>query len=393
VAALCAALPAAAAQPEPVTRRELLDEAAQKVARVQAYLKSHRLGGALITRVDNFSWVTAGAADNHIVITSETGAASLLILDDGRRFAVASNSEMPRLLAEDLQGLGYQPLEYKWYEDKIQPDRKLALIRGAAGERRIGTDVPYAGFADIAAGIQQLRYSLTDTEIRKYRWLGRESTEAVIAVARRIRPGVTEREMEAMASDELMRRGIRPTVLLMGADDRVLRFRHAVPTGRKLEHYAMINVCARRWGLVISTCRFVHFGPAPADLQRRFRVSAEMTARYLAASKPGATAGDILAQARGWYRELGFDGELELHHQGGAIGYAERDWVAVPGSRETIHDREAVAWNPIVQGALSFDTFLISGGTVENLDEVPDWPMLKVTVNGREVHLPALLER
>lgn len=79
--------------------------------------------------------------------------------------------------------------------------------------------------------------------------------------------------------------------------------------------------------------------------------------------------------------------------RGGAIGYAEREWVAVPGSTEVVHDRQAFAWNPIVQGALSFDTFLLNGGRLENLGFVEDWPTIQVSVNGQDVQLPDILVR
>lgn len=392
-AALSLTLTCAAAAPDVVSRADSLREIDQKMQRVKSFLQREKLAGVLLSKVNNFSWITAGLADNHIVITSEAGTSSLLIMDDGRKYVVTSNSEMPRQMAEDLQGLGYEPREYKWYEDKTAHDRKLAIIRKVARGLAIGSDVTYADLRVIDSEFASLRYELTDNEIAKYRWLGQESTAAVIAVCRRLQPGMTEHDMEAMASDELMRRGIRPTVLLMGVDDRALRFRHPVPTDRKLTKYAMVNVCARRWGLVISTCRYVHFGPVPEDLKRRVHASAEMTARYLNASTPGAKADDILSRAKTWYSELGFPGELELHHQGGAIGYAEREWVAFPGSAETIHERQALAWNPIIQGALSFDTFIVYHDRAENLSEVTGWPSITVQIRGREARLPDILER
>jgi Xaa-Pro dipeptidase len=154
-----------------------------------------------------------------------------------------------------------------------------------------------------------------------------------------------------------------------------------------------VNVCARKWGLVISTGRFVHFGPVPEDLLKRVRASANMTAHYLAASRPGVKAGDLIEKAKLWFAENGFAGELEKHHQGGAIGYAEREWIATPGSDETLHDRQAVAWNPIVQGTLSFDTFIVFQDHVENLSEIQGWPTINLQVDGTEFRLPAILVR
>jgi antitoxin VapB len=386
-------LPALALASEPVTNAELRSEIDVKLGRVQQFLKAQKLGGVLLTAVANFSWVTAGIADNHIVITSEAGTSSLLIMDDGKKYVVTSNSEMARLLAEDLNGLGYEPREYKWYEDKIVPDRKLALIREIAHGRPIGTDLPYADLRTVGDQFAPLRYPLTDSEAKKYRWLGRNATEAVASVARRIQPGVSEFEMETMASDELMRRGIRPTVLLMGVDDRIFNFKHTTPSAAKLRQYAFVNVCARRWGLVVSTGRFVYFGAPPESLRQRVHASAQVSANLLAHTRPGALAGDLFELARRSYAELGFPGEEQKHHMGGAIGYAEREWVAVPGSRETVREDQAFAWNPFVAGTLSFDTFLVHKDSAENLDLIDDWPVITVQSAGQTFRLPDILVR
>src|SRR5271168_4804934 len=72
--------------PSPVTRQDLMGEIDIKMNRVQNFLRAQNLAGILLTRVNNFSWITAGIADNEIVITSEVGAASLLVMNDGRKY-------------------------------------------------------------------------------------------------------------------------------------------------------------------------------------------------------------------------------------------------------------------------------------------------------------------
>jgi len=382
-----------AATPAVVTRAESLQEIEEKLACIQKFLAAENLGGVLLTRVSNFSWITAGLADNHIVLTSELGAASLLIMRDGRKCLIASNSEVPRLMAEDLKDLGYEAKMYLWYEDKVTRDRKLQIIREIAGGQEIGSDAPYADLRVVAAPLARLRYQLTAAEIKKYRWLGRETTEAVVAICRRLRPGLSEREIEAWASDELMRRGLRPTVLLMGVDERVFNYYHHTPSDARLRKYAIVNVCARKWGLVISVARFVHFGPLPAELERRLRAAAEISARFQASSRPGTRAVELLEMAKQWYAEQGFEGDWTRHHQGGAIGYAEREWVAHPGSTEIVQARQAFAWNPIVRGALSFDTIIVYDDHIENLTATPGWPTIPVTVQGKTYAMPDILVR
>jgi Xaa-Pro dipeptidase len=386
---LLSALPLQAAKQtlaEPVTREEMLQEIDQKMGRVQQYLKDNGLGGLLVTQVRNFSWITGGIADNHIVITSETGAASLLIMRDGRKYVIATNSEIPRLTAEDLKGLGYEAREFKWFEG-----RTLDIVKEIAAGQTIATDSPIEGLRTV--DITPLRLQLTPTEIKKYRWLGKESTAAVIATINQIKPGMSERQIEAVISNELMRREIRPTVLLIGTDERLYNFRHATPSDALLKKYGMVNICARRWGLVVAVTRFVHFGPIPAELSKRLQAAANVNANFYAQTRPGMKAGDILEMAKKWYAENGFDGEWQKHHQGGAIGYGERDWVATPGSQNQVNADQAFAWNPTVMGAKIEDTIIAHQDGYENITETAGWPTVTSTVAGKTYKAPAILVR
>ncbi|MBV9343154.1 MAG: M24 family metallopeptidase [Acidobacteria bacterium] len=379
--------------PDPVTRQELEGEISIKMTRVQDFLRARHLGGILLSRVNNFAWITAGIADNDIVITSEVGAASLLIMNDGRKYIIGESGEVSRHMNEDLAGLGYEARAYDWYEDQVVPDRKLEIIHELSQGKPMATDVPYGDLQMLAPEFAQLRYQLTEPEIKKYRWVGRQATSAVAAVCRELHPGVSEKQIAVMAANELMRRGLVPTVLLMGVDQRVSEYYHHTPTDLQLKRYAIVNVCARRWGVVASVARFVHFGPLEPELKRRLQAAMRISAHYQASSKPGLTAGDIIEQAKRWFADEGFSSDWKRHHQGGAIGYAEREWIAVPGSKEPILDHEAFAWNPIIRGTLSFDTILVYSDHVENLTHTPDWPSTRVAIEGRSYEMPDILIR
>lgn len=361
-------------------------EVDQKMQRLQHWLGQKGLDGVVITQVRNFSWITGGLADNHIVITSEVGAASLVIMRDGRRYLVASNSEVPRLMDEGLGQLGYQPREFKWHQGDTG---KAAYLREIGG--KLGSDLPFGDLVNV--DLTEVRAPLTPNEVTKYRWLGRETAAAVEETCRWIRPGMSEGEIEAETSHRLMKRGIRPTVLLIGADERILKYRHVPPADARVQRYAMVNVCTRRWGLVIACTRFVHFGPVPGELRYRLQAAAQVNARLQAASRPGARAADLYEQVKSFYAEAGFPGEWENHHQGGAIGYGERDWVISPGVDQVLQDVQAYAWNPTVQGAKVEDTVLVDHGKLENLTLRPQsgWPTLSVRVDGRSYASPDIL--
>jgi Xaa-Pro dipeptidase len=376
-----------------VTGAELGEEIQEKLQRVHAFLIAQNLGGILLTRGCNIDWLTGGLADSHIVLTSELGAVSLLIMEDGRRFVIGAHHEAARILNEDLTGLGFQARDYFWYEIEVHPDHKLKFIRQLAGGKQVGSDVEYAGMRLVDRQFAPLRYELTDSEIEKYRWLGRNTTEAVTDVCRQLQPGMSERQIAAMTSCQLMKRGILPTVLLIGVDNRIFDYFHHVPTDAQLKQYAIVNVCARKWGLIVSVARFVHFGPLPAELARREQAAQQISARYEAHTIPGTSSGEIIKMAEQWFADNGYAGHWRDHHQGGAIGYSEREWIAAPDGREVIHPRQAFAWNPIVQGALSFDTIIAQKGYIENITTTADWPVKVITIGEDKYLMPDILIR
>lgn len=378
---------------EPVSRAELLQEIDVKTERVQQFLREQNLAGVLLTRLNNFSWITAGIGDSHIVITSEVGPASLLIMRNGKKYLIANNTEVPHLMQEDLKELGYEPREYNWYESMGTTDRKMEILNALAAGQPLGTDTPYGDLRFIEGEWAPLRYQLTPSEIKKYRWVGQQSAEAVVAVCRQIKPGMTEKQIEVITSHELLSRGLRPTVVLIGTDERVINYYHYPPTDKPLRQYAIVNVCARLWGLTSSVARYVHFGPPPESLKKAMKASATVSARMQESTRPGVRASDLFEKTKAWYSEVGFEGGWKAIHVGGAIGYAEREWVAFSDSKEVVHENQAFAWNPFTIGALSFDTIILHGGRIENITATKNWPTIPVTVGGKTYAMPDILVR
>jgi antitoxin VapB len=238
-----------------------------------------------------------------------------------------------------------------------------------------------------------LRASLTVAEIERYRWLGRKTAEVTATVLRELEPGVTEYEMEALVAEGLFLEGILPSVLLMAVDDRILNYKHAVARGRSLDRYGMLNLCSRKWGLAISITRFVHFGRLSSELAARFTSAARVNAALLAATRPGNTSAELFRTARGAYAAEGFPGEEEFHHQGGATGYGEREWVATPSGKETVVNNQAFAWNPSIRGGKVEDTVLLRDGQIETLTETPDLPVVDTEWNGSTYRSAGVLVR
>jgi antitoxin VapB len=163
----------------------------------------------------------------------------------------------------------------------------------------------------------------------------------------------------------------------------IFNYKHAVPRGKRLKQYGMLNLCSRKWGLAISITRFIYFGALPAELAARFESAAHVNAALLNASRVGATSAESFKVAQDAYAAQGFPGEERFHHQGGATGYGEREWVATPSGTEVVVDNQAFAWNPSIRGGKVEDTVILRDGVIENLTATPELPMLTdAIVNG-----------
>jgi antitoxin VapB len=129
----------------------------------------------------------------------------------------------------------------------------------------------------------------------------------------------------------------------------------------------------------------------PRQLADAFTVAAEANARLLAATKVGARSAELFATAADTYASLGHPGEEHSHHQGGATGYSEREWLATPAGEERVVNNQAFAWNPSVAGGKVEDTVLLRDGAIELLTGTPDLPLVSTRAGDLTVQSAGVL--
>ncbi|HVR95424.1 MAG TPA: M24 family metallopeptidase [Thermoanaerobaculia bacterium] len=360
-------------------------EIAEKTGRLVRLLAERRLGGVLLGTQHNFAWITGGRT-NGVDLSREVGAATVLVAADGRRWLLANVIEMPRLLAEELPGGDFRPVELPWTEPVL--DRARDLLGGAPGGARLAADWPLADLEVVEQEVGRLRSPLTAPELGRFRALGRDAGEALGEVCRGLRPGMSEWEIAQRTAAALGARGASAVVLLVAADDRIARFRHPLPTHRRWEQGVMVVACARRAGLTAALTRIVWAGAVPDEVRSRTRAAANVAARLLAATRPGAVGKELFAVAAQAYADLGFPGEERLHHQGGPCGYLSRDWIAQPGCEEVVQDAQGFAWNPSITGTKVEETCIATESGIEVITATPGWPALDVEAGGRSFAAP-----
>jgi Xaa-Pro dipeptidase len=351
------------------------DELNHKHEKLVEWMRSQGFSGIFIRRNENVAWITGGAVELRVLTPAETGVASILITAEGKRYYFAPENEAPRLHDEEFGALDFEPVLFPWYaDDTLTAARKLA-----AGQ--LGADTPVAG--STLLNLSSLRASLGETEIARYRWLGAETAAATVESLYQVEPGLSEYDLEAITAANLLKRSILPSVYLYAVDDRILKYKHAVARGKRLKQYGMLNLCARKWGLAVSITRFIHFGEMPAALEERFKSAARVNAALLDRTRAGATSAQLFQVALDAYTAEGFPGEERFHHQGGATGYGEREWVAKPTGTETVVNNQAFAWNPSIRGGKAEDTVVLRDGNIEWLTATPELPVIEASVDGR----------
>lgn len=374
--------------------KETNSEVREKLARLRALMNERGAGACVLRRTASLAWITGGAST--WVNTANGEGPVTAIVTPERHLLVTNNIEEPRLREEEgLVDAGWHIETDPWYG----PARGLAEIladcgvvggrpdtSGAPGRPGVpttpsvgvdlGLELPGFTVHSVAGQLARLRSRLLPVEQERAVALGANCGAAMKDACERVQPGQSEHEIAALLWEQTQRRGIQAVVNLVAVDERIHRYRHPLPTEKKLQRHAMLVLCGRRHGLVLSITRLLHFGPVPDEIRRRQQAVAAVDAAMIAASRPGVTTGGVLAQAVTAYADAGFEGAWRDHHQGGVAAYEPREYLAMPDAPDLLQPGMICAWNPSLPGAKSEDSILVSEDGPQVLTAIADWPVL-----------------
>ena len=355
---------------------------AARTDRLDAYLDERGLEAVWFARPNGFAWLTGG--DNVVDADATTGVAAAGY--DGDLRVLTDNVEADRLADEELPG-AFAVESVPWHAGSLAE----AVAERSPAPAAADFDIP--GFESVDGS--RLRQPLTDDDVERYRELGREVAAAVETVCRNLEPEDPEYEVAAGIDISLASRDVDTPVVLVGGAERAEAYRHFTPTDATLGDYALVSVTAERAGLYASMTRTVAFDP-PDWFEERHRAAARVEATAIRATEAAAagtlsgagedadddapdsdapdTAGDIFEAIQRAYDAVGFTDEWEAHHQGGAAGFAGREWFATPEGDEPVRRPMGYAWNPTVRGTKSEDTRLVAPDLTERLTKTGRWP-------------------
>lgn len=332
----------------------------RRVEVVRTLLEDRGAEAALLATRPNVAWVTLGA-DAHVVRASETAALGLLVSREAVR-AITTVIEARRIADEELVGLDLDVEAIPWQEQVA-----------AAARRYAGPDM--LTDPDLEPDLRRERSRLDGVEEERLRWLGAIADAAVARTCAEIERGETEQAVAARLGALLLRRGVASPLVLVGADDRIARYRHPIPTGRAVDRLVMIALVAERWGLHVALTRMLGFGELPDGTRKHHASARRIEDAFHAATQRGRRLSEVLADGVEAYRAEGFGGESALHHQGGTIAYRPRETVATPDADDDVALGMAFAWNPSITGVKVEDTLLLAhDGRRELVTRAGAWP-------------------
>jgi Xaa-Pro aminopeptidase len=338
-------------------------------------MERENLNGVRLRGVDWFSWATAGGS-SVVILTAEVGVAEILVTRE-RALVLTNEIESGRMKHEEI-GRDYEVVSSAW-DDPQALDR---IARDFTGGGAVASDRPRGTERPLPPAIAAMKLRLCAEETVRYRKLGADSAEAMTDALLRAQPGWSEWRLAAEGARELMLRGIHPTLVLVGGEERVEHYRHPFPTAKNLGGRAMMVFCARRHGLYANLTRFISFREPTALENERMSVVAQIESAAFTASVPGTSLPEAYAAIKDAYGRAGYEEETAKQHFGGTTGYLSRESFARPQSEgeiaPVIRDHTAVAWNPTLPGSKIEDTVLVTDGGLEILTVDARWPTFEL---------------
>ena len=341
----------------------------ERMTPLRELMKHKGLESIVLRRNPNLAWAIAGRA--HVPTTIDAACFDLIITQDSAT-AITNVVEAPRLIAEEL------PSEVSVKTIKWSEGRDPQLPTGA----KVGCDQPGADRVDLATEIEIIRASLIESDVARYKDICSDAAIALGSAMKQVVSSDREIDVAGLITHALWQADLEIAFLGVAGLERVLKFRHPLPTSAVVGNRVSASICAKRKGLIASVTRIVSFETISDAMAKDYEAIYKVEAAMLDATIVGKPFSDPVNAAIAAYPANGFDSdEWAKHHQGGPTGFLPRDWPANTGSARLIANNQPIAWNPTGKGFKAEDTILATNSGVKILSMDPDWPSFEV--NGR----------
>jgi antitoxin VapB len=182
---------------------------------------------------------------------------------------------------------------------------------------------------------------------------------------------------------------------MVGADERISRYRHPLAGDKPIQRYAFLHPAARRWGLHANVTRLVHFGEPPEAIRSAHRAVTTVGAHVAKMLAPGVRFADILTEQKRLYAELGYPDEWNYHFLGGISGYELVDPTRCMKPEARVVERQSYGYFITITGAKFEELMILTEDGVELASLPPDaeWPTRVAQIPNWDFTVPEIMVR
>ncbi|MHB8277797.1 MAG: aminopeptidase P family N-terminal domain-containing protein [Candidatus Humimicrobiaceae bacterium] len=361
------------------------EEFLNKKQRLLKSIENKNIEAALISKQSNFLWLTCGKRND--VLKNDNNSLVYLLITKEEDYLIATNSDGDRVIQEELLNLNFNKIIYKWdCEDVFDAIKKLGI------KKIIGGDFNDYRITNIEDLLINLRVSLTCHEVGRTVQFCKRYTKILTEFCLELKPEIMECEIAASLNYRLLMDNIKATVLMVGSDDRIFKFRHPVATNKIINKYLLISTVVEEDGINISVSRSVYFGKAPRNLHRKQYLVNFIDATYCNYSISGRNLKELYIKGKETYSKMNLLDEWDKHTQGGIVGYTPREIEIKENANYILNNNNLISFNPTITGVKTEDVVLIENNISKQLTIDKNWPYEEITTDKSTYLKPKILE-
>ena len=312
---------------------------------------------------------------------------SFLILKKEKKYVVANSMDAQRICDEEVFFDDFECISLKWFEMSTV-DKVLEVI----GDNKFICDTDLPKGEMVLGDIYEAHYPLTEWEIARYKKIAKDAEQIIYDVSQIIKPGMTEKQVKAMLMQEYAKHDMFASVVILGSDARIAKYRHCIPTDKKIEKMVMLAPAIQKYGLTVPITRFVYFGDeVPIETQNKYDTLCKIEALTFAMCKQGRKFTEVYEKQKEIYLASPYKDEWKEHFTGGITGYLINDPTNCVDSDRTMTDNMTFNWYITISGTKVEETLLLSGDKKEIISSNGIWPTKTYTYEGESYELPQIM--
>jgi Xaa-Pro dipeptidase len=356
-----------------------------KEQRIQNMMKRLGYQSLLLTRRDNFSWISCG---HKAVVSYRTESSPIyLLITPEKKYAVGYFMDLPRTMDEELNGLGFEPVQLNTF-GKTPFTAAIELTKG-----KVGADGYFPGVDFVASEVSKLYEPYTQQDMDRYRSACQESAGIIHDLAYWVKPGMTERQVLAETWKRYLEHGFEGDCMFIVSDERIKKYRHGVPSDKKIEKAVILAPAVMKYGMGLPISRVVWFEEPPADIRKRHLAASTIHAFVVAATKPGVKMSTLREIVHQKYDETGYGEDYYHHMHGGPCGYIMSNPDRCDDPNEVVGANTSFSWYITITGTKSEEVNMVDEISAKIITDIHNWPMLNIQVDGKVIEMPDLLVR